>query len=337
LAAAARFASESAGWETPNHFFAAAYYRLAAEASWQLGTDVPYVGVLAWYVSLHDGPGLFWRWDYSQVTAGLLGGPARACIVRGGFFRTILGQNFAAMVRRFNHMPWVSEASSPVHLDIWEGQLTSINRGAGDPWRGTSRGKGKVWWGDVVDYLASVWMPHDINLATFSELYSLRIPVLTPALPWVSRILSELCTFGWTWFQDTNGGELEGIGDKDFAFSPWGCGSVERIRYWLQLGDTWRFPHVARFASFAELFGSLLEWAADPSRPRAISDAMGRFHAGLAAESLGFYRALAFAKLRPLAITPTLRGGTSAAAMAARRVRGLVAVRKSVLGELPEL
>merc|ERR1712061_825328 len=174
LREALQLAIDNVGWDTKHHFFAAAYYRLAAEATFQLGIDVPYVGVLAWYTSIHDGPGLMWRWDSPAYGAHSLK-PARACAVRGGFYRTIQGQIFGAMVRRYNKLPWISDVQFPVSLDIWEGQLSSINSGAGDPWRGSATGK--AWWGDVVGYLAAVWMPHDINLATFSELYALRVPI----------------------------------------------------------------------------------------------------------------------------------------------------------------
>ena len=27
---------------------------------------------------------------------------------------------------------------------------------------------------------------------------------------------------------------------RSFAFSPWGCDSLDRLRYWLQTADAWR-------------------------------------------------------------------------------------------------
>ena len=27
---------------------------------------------------------------------------------------------------------------------------------------------------------------------------------------------------------------------RTFAFSPWGCDSLDRLRYWLQTADAWR-------------------------------------------------------------------------------------------------
>ncbi|CAE7753366.1 unnamed protein product, partial [Symbiodinium pilosum] len=148
-----------------HHFCTTAWARLSIDISYLVGLKVPHAATVGWHTALHAGPGLRWAWRP--------GHPARAAVPRNVLTRRIQGQLFNAMFGHFNRLPWVKDAAVPVEVDVWQGGLESINRGAGDPWQGQVRGK--IWWSDAVKYMAAIYLAGDITLLTFSELYSLQV------------------------------------------------------------------------------------------------------------------------------------------------------------------
>lgn len=262
MAEAARIGAESFNGGA-HHFCTTAWARLSIDISYLIGLKVPHVSAIAWHTALHAGPSLRWR---SKASKAL-----KAFVPRNVLMRRVQGQVFASMLGHFNALPWVQ----PVEVEVWQGGFDSINRDAGDPWRGEVQGK--IWWSDAVEYMAAVYLAGDITLLTFNELYALRVPTLVPDVAWQARIMADMCQTGIGWFFPHSPLYHLAEGEETFAFSPWGCDSLDRLRYWLQTADAWRFPHVSHVTSFVHLYQKLQSWL-DSDEPQRLSDAMAKYH-----------------------------------------------------------
>eukprot|EP00913_Durusdinium_trenchii_P007742 g7271.t1 len=152
-----------------HHFCTTAWARLSIDISYLVGLKVPHVATLGWHTSLHAGPGLQWR-------AGPLAARKTAFVPRNVLTRRVQGQLFAAMLGHFNQLPWVQSAG--IEVEVWQGGFESINRDAGDPWRGQAHGR--IWWSDA--------------------LYAMQVPTLVPEIGWQARIMADMCNTGIGWF-----------------------------------------------------------------------------------------------------------------------------------------
>eukprot|EP00434_Breviolum_minutum_P003354 symbB.v1.2.002950.t1/scaffold164.1/size290097/4 len=306
---AARLGSESLNGGA-HHFCTTAWARLSIDISYLVGLKVPHVTAVAWHTALHAGPGLRWRPSKKK-----------AFVPRNVLMRRVQGQLFAAMLGHFNVLDWVKPF---FEVEVWQGGFDSINRDAGDPWRGQVQGK--IWWSDAVEYMAAVYLAGDITLLTFNELYALQVPTLVPEISWQARIIADMCGTGIGWFFQHSPLYHLAEGEESFAFSPWGCDSLDRLRYWLQTADAWRFPHVRHMSSFVHLYQLLLQWATDPTEPQRLSEAMAKHHLDLSIRSLSYFRGLLQAKL-PLSVT---EAPTAPGVVAALRVSAVHTLRRSL-------
>ncbi|CAK9115281.1 unnamed protein product [Durusdinium trenchii] len=311
---AARIGAESMAAGEKHHFCTTAWARLSIDISYLVGLKVPHVATLGWHTSLHAGPGLQWR-------AGPLAARKTAFVPRNVLTRRVQGQLFAAMLGHFNQLPWVQSAG--IEVEVWQGGFESINRDAGDPWRGQAHGR--IWWSDAVEYMAAVYLAGDITLLTFNELYAMQVPTLVPEIGWQARIMADMCNTGIGWFFKHSPLYNLPEGEENFAFTPWGCDSLDRLRYWLQTADAWRYPHVVHVTSFVDLYQHLLRWANDPTEPQRRSEAMAKFHLDLSIRSLAYFRSLLAAKL-PL---PVVEAPTSKGVVAALQVSALHTLRRT--------
>lgn len=311
MAEAARIGAESFNGGA-HHFCTTAWARLSIDISYLIGLKVPHVSAIAWHTALHAGPSLRWRRKASKAS--------KAFVPRNVLMRRVQGQVFASMLGHFNALPWVQ----PVEVEVWQGGFDSINRDAGDPWRGEVQGK--IWWSDAVEYMAAVYLAGDITLLTFNELYALRVPTLVPDVAWQARIMADMCQTGIGWFFPHSPLYHLAEGEETFAFSPWGCDSLDRLRYWLQTADAWRFPHVSHVTSFVHLYQTLQSWL-DSDEPQRLSDAMAKYHLEISTRSLSYFRSLLAAKLPQL---PLPEAPSSPGVLAALQISAVHTLRRSL-------
>lgn len=177
-----------------------------------------------------------------------------------------------------------------------------------------------------MEYMAAVYLAGDITLLTFNELYALRVPTLVPDVAWQARIMADMCQTGIGWFFPHSPLYHLAEGEETFAFSPWGCDSLDRLRYWLQTADAWRFPHVSHVTSFVHLYQKLQSWL-DSDEPQRLSDAMAKYHLEISTRSLSYFRSLLAAKLPQL---PLPEAPSSPGVLAALQISAVHTLRRSL-------
>ncbi|CAK0879820.1 unnamed protein product, partial [Prorocentrum cordatum] len=118
-------------------------------------------------------------------------------------------------------------------------------------------------WALLATMRCVVFMPWDLQLTAFPELYALGVPLVLPTASYIAQYGLRILTKGQTTFWAVHprfAGQLPGQPSVPFAFGPWvdieDDGSPEMMLraqdhflYWLQASDYETFGHTLRFDS----------------------------------------------------------------------------------------
>jgi hypothetical protein len=105
---------------------------------------------------------------------------------------------------------------------------------------------------DIAAHPAVVFMPYQVSVMSFFELYRMAVPIFAPARP---LLVEWTRSFNFTW-ERVYGHPRRLVHDPAEPFDPTSNAEAD-LQYWLSFCDIYVFPHVTLFSSWRDLLVKL--------------------------------------------------------------------------------
>ena len=132
---------------------------------------------------------------------------------------------------------------------------------------------------DLCAHLGLVYLPYQVSIMMFFELYRMDIPLFAPSLELLTRLHYEhLLVYDRTlaYMERLNGSAIPAHPSQKMTPDPNNDYDADKLRHWLSFSDFFTFPSVSYFESAERLIDTLESTTLD--RLKEISDSMHKFN-----------------------------------------------------------